>query len=608
MTLFAALFNRSCIKFKSLHQLASISSSSSLQSLDAAPDYIELRTGMQNSASSGHVNQSLQYFNFMSNNIPNKPSIYDYNAMLNCYLKSNTVGLNGIFALQMEMIRLGLQPNLPTFNTLLKGLNIVGEFKVAFWVVLNMRKFGFVPSFHVLSMLFKGCLDSVEFVEAISVLELMLEFGYVPTEPKAILLVNWLSQRGMVNDAWLVFFKLLGKGCFGNFQSCYFYNPILWGLCKSDRVTEALGLFCFVTKKGLVHNVCSYTALVYGFSTKRLFRDAFRCLKIMEADSGCYPNVRTYTTIIKSLCDNGRVKVSLSLLGEMEKKGCVPDIVTYNIIIRALSTENMVDQLCNLYERLYEKGIPPDRYTATALSGLVKKGSLEGALNRIRDIVSSGVSIDAAVYNVYLHCLCYAREPDELLVLVRSMIRDGIEPNNITFNTILKCFCEEKTLDAAMKFFEWVDWPEKGPDLVSFNTILSKACKLGDSLTVQKVVDLMEHEGVKLNVVGFTCLMQYFGKVGNVSDCLKVFEHMVIDGPRPSVVTVNVLMVCLCKNGEVEAGCRVFNNLKTYGLWPDLRSYDILMRAARNRKKYFLVDDLSRKFSLESRSWIMNRV
>nr|GEW82234.1 hypothetical protein [Tanacetum cinerariifolium] len=549
---------------------------------------------MQTLAQNGDVSNSLHFFDMLRIML-GKPSIYDYNALLNCYLKSSNVCLEGMNVLQLEMKRVGLSPNVLTFSTLLKGLSIVGEAKVGLGVVLEMCDYGFVPSFSCLANLFRRFLDEMELGDAISVLELMLRFGYVPTEPKAILLISSLCSREMIRDACFVYFKVLGKGCF---QSPYFYNPILWSLCKSDQISGLLAFFCCLEKKGLVYNVCSYTALIYGFSKKGLFREAYKCLKIMEGDSGCYPNVKTYTAIIKCLCEYGRIKEALGLLGKMEKNGCNPDIVTYNIVIRALSYENMVNEIYELYESLHQKGLVPDRYTATALSGLLKRGSLGIARTLLQDIFLSDINLDVAVYNVYLYTLCHAREPQELSSLVRSMIKNGIEPNNITFNTILKGFCEEKTLDEALEFFEHVDWPGKRPDLVSFNTILSAACKMGHSRMVQKVVDLMDGEGFKLNVVGLTCLMQYFCKVGKFDDCLKVFEHMIIYGPRPSVVTVNTLMVYLCKNHEIEAAYWVIRNLKRYGLLPNSRTYHILIRGAKSERKFLLVAELQRKLRM----------
>nr|XP_043607717.1 pentatricopeptide repeat-containing protein At1g62680, mitochondrial-like [Erigeron canadensis]XP_043607718.1 pentatricopeptide repeat-containing protein At1g62680, mitochondrial-like [Erigeron canadensis]XP_043607719.1 pentatricopeptide repeat-containing protein At1g62680, mitochondrial-like [Erigeron canadensis] len=638
MSLFAVPTKKLCKKVKSFSQFMSFCSTSSsvVKSFEIAEynnlhcqDYGDLRGKMQSFAMYGDVQNSLEVFRSMRM-LSGKPKIYDYNAMLDCYLKSKNVCLHDISALYWELKTVRLDPNAITFNTLLKGLSILNESKASLLVVLEMRNHAFIPSFSALSIVLRKCLGFMELVDAISVVNLMLELNYIPTEPKFALLIKSLSRCGMTRDACLVFFKLLEKGCF---QSAYIYNPILWSLCKSDQIKGALALFCFLTKKGLVHNVCSYTALVYGLGKKGLFKEISRCLMIMEAEPGCYPNVKTYTTFVKSLCDYGRIKDALVYLGKMEKLGCNPDVVTYNIIIRALSRQNMVlekgvspvqytatalstllkrgnigvahspllDNPTLYFNTLYEKGISPDRYTATALSGFLKRGSLgvarsiEFARRLLQHIVSSSVDLDVAVYNVYLYCLCHARKPKELSSLFECMIKNGIKPNNITFNIILKWFCEVKSMDEALEFFERVEWPEKGLDLVSFNTILFAACKMDDSSMFWRIIDLMEKKGIKLNVVGLTCLMQYYCNTGKIDDCLEVFEYMISHGPLPSVVTVNTLMASLCKNHLLGAAYWIFCNLKNYGLSPDARTYDILIRAAVNERNYLLVTELESK-------------
>ncbi|KAL4583008.1 hypothetical protein LXL04_007572 [Taraxacum kok-saghyz] len=415
----------------------------------------ELRSNMQNLAkSSGGITKALQAFRLM------KPTVYDYNSLVNCYLKSENVCLHDLSALYTEMNTLGLYPNASTFNTFLKGLNLLGESKNALWVTTEMCNYAFTPSFTSLSNLLKKCSDSMDLEEAITVLDLMM----------------------------------------------------------------------------------------------RLFKEASNCLNKMATDACYYPTVRTYTTVIKCLCDNGRIQEALSLLSQMEKRGLNPDIVTYNIILRALSNQNMVDEIFDLFQTIYQKDIPPDCYTATALSGLLKKGNLVIARSLLRDIVTCASDIDVAVYNVDLYCLISCFKFKEVSSLIKRMRKKGIEPNNITFNTILKGFCESKPMDEALEYFKSL----KNPDLVSFNTILSTACKKGDIQMVKMVIDLMGNEGFELNVVGFTCLMVYYCNVGEINDCLDVFEHMISCGPTPSMVTINALMFGLCKNGELEAAYCTF--------------------------------------------------
>lgn len=526
---------------------------------------------MQNLAKSGAITKALQAFLLMRNFAPGKPTVYDYNSLINCYLKSENVCLHDLSTLYSEMKTLGLYPNASTFNTFLKGLNLLGASKSALWVTIEMCNHAFTPSFTSLSSLLKKCSDSMDLKAAISVLELIIGLNYIPTEPQVISLINRLSKHGMTNKAFYVFFKLLDKGYF---PTPYIYNPIIWSLCKSNEINLALAFFCSLKKKGLVHNVCSYTALVHGFCEKGLLKEALNSLNNIAIDGFCYPNVRTYTIIIKCFCDNGRIQEALSLLGQMEKRGLDPDIVTYNIILRALSNQNMVHEIFDLFQTIFQKDLSPDRYTATALSGLLKKDNLGIAHSLLRDIESCGSDMDVAVYNVYFYRCFKSKDPFSLM---NYMKKKGIEPNNITYNTILQGYCERRnTMDNTLEFFQRIEWPEKGPDLVSFNTILSSACKKRDSEMVERVLDLMEHEGVKLNVVGCTCLMQYFYNVRKLKDCLDVFEHMMSHGPRPSMVTINSLMIGLCKNRELEAAYRFFCNLKSYGFSPDSKTYKIL--------------------------------
>ncbi|CAI9277385.1 unnamed protein product [Lactuca saligna] len=525
------------------------SSSSSVQSLAMSEenhhncaDYAELRSNMQNLAKSSGITKALQAFRLMRTAAPGKPTIYDYNSLVNCCLKSENLCSHDLSTLYSEMKTLGLSPNASTFNTFLKGLNLIGESKVALWVTIEMCNHAFTPSFTSLSTLLKKCSDSMELEDAITVLELMMGLNYIPTEPQVILLINRLSKHGMTEKATLVLYKLLDK------------------------------------------------ALFYGFCKKRLFKEASNCLNKMTTNSRFYPNVRTYTTFIKCLCDNGRIQEALSLLGRMEKRGLDPDIVTYNIILRALSNQNMVHEVFDLFQTIYQKELSPDRYTATALSGLLKKGNLGIARTLLHDIFYGGSDMDIAVYNVY-YCLFSGFKSKELSYVIECMIKNDIEPNNITFNTILKGFCKGKSMDEALEYFQSI----KKPDLVSFNTILSASCKKGDSKMVEKVIDLMKDEGFKLNVVGFTCLMQYYCNVGKLNDCLDVFECMISQGPRPSMVTINSLMIGLCKNQELEAAYRVFCNLESYGLSSDSRTYKILMRAAKIEGNDLLVEELQRK-------------
>ncbi|CAL5359061.1 unnamed protein product [Camellia sinensis] len=554
--------------------------------------YGELQKRMQGYATSGCIKEAIETLNFMRN-VPGKPTVYDYNALIHCYSKSKHVLLEELVGVYVAMKRFGPYPNASTFNTLLNGMLSHGNIKDVFIIAEEMCTSGFIPSFSFLSKLLKKSLKSGYLIDALRVFKLMLRLDYCPAEPNLNLLIVCLSKAGMITEAFFVFSVLLERD---SFRGAYSYNPILWALCKSGQSYTALALFYSLKKKGLAHNVCSYTALVYGFSRERLWEEAFRCLAEMQTCS-CKPNVITYTAVVKFLCDDGKIEEALGLLDKMEKEGCDPDLVTYNIILHKLCHQSRVAEIGELVRVIDQKGLYPDPFTHAALAGgLLKGGKIGVATKFLLDIISRGCTVDVVIYNIYFNILCHENRSSESLSLLRSMMEIGFRPNNVSYNTILKGFCKDN-IDEALELFDHIEWGVNGPDIVSFNTILSAACKQGNSPMIRRIFYRMEYEGIKLNVVSSTCLIQYFCMVGKIPEGLKLLEAMTSNGPSPTIVTFNTLMSSLCKNQLLGIALRIFKYLKGTGLLPDMIAYNILIRASIREGNDQLMGQLLREMS-----------
>ncbi|KAE8056434.1 hypothetical protein FH972_013209 [Carpinus fangiana] len=573
--------NRIC---KIVRFFVSFSSSCALRTIDFVEessthdcDYIKLQRRTQNYATSGHFRKALETLSSMRN-APGKPTVYDYNSLMYCYLRSRNVLLEELVEVYLGMKRFGPAPNALTFNVLLNGMLSLGNLKDMFFVANEMCGSGFVPSFTMLLKVLKKSLELGSLDCSLGVFRLMLRLEYFPTEPVLNLLISLLTKARMIREAYSVLSALLGKGYF---CSVYSYNLILWALCKSGQSYAALELFCLMKKKGIVQNVCTYTALVYGFGREGLGVDLFRCLNIMQSD-GFKPNLRTYTIIIKFLCDAGRVEEALEYLDRMEREGCDPDLITYNIILRELCHQDKVGKICELVQVIDQRGFSPNPYTYAALAGgMLKVGKIGMAHKILLDVIARGCTLDVAVYNIYFNCLCCDYRSREALSLLKSMMEDGFTPSIVCYNTILKGFCRENSIEEALELMDSFEWENKGPDVVSFNTILSAACKQGNSSLIQRILFRMEHEGVELNVVSSTCLIQYFCTVGKFSECLKLMEYMMRNGPTPTTIALNMLLDKLCKSGLLRSAHGIFEYLRNTACVPDTTSYNILIRAFR---------------------------
>ncbi|CAH9115592.1 unnamed protein product [Cuscuta epithymum] len=521
-----------------------------------------------------------------------KPTVHDYNSLIYCNMRSKFVSIDEIVEVYLGMKRFGPSPNAITFNTMLNGLISLGRLRDAIWISKDMREIGFLPSFSMLSKLLKKSFILGSLSDSFSIFEFMLNLGCIPTEPCLVKLFVALCKDdpNIPPTAFVVLTVLLSKkDCF---QGSRDFNPIFWALCKSNHIDYALAFLCYLKKMGFRCDVYSYTALVYGFCRKKSWKEAFECLDEMEVE-GHEPNVITYTIVIKSLSDDGKLKESLDLLKMMEEiKGCSPDLVTYNVVLRALCQHNRRHfKIGELVQIIDGKGFTPDQYTYAAIAvGLLKRRKLSVAERLIRRIISSSCCfVDVVIYNIYLNILCKGNRTQEALSMVNNMTGIGFSPTIVSYNTILKGICNEKQIDEAMEIFYQIGWPV---DLISFNTLLAAACEQGDSTIIQRILYIMEYEGFELDVVSSTCLILYFCNALEITPFVKFLDHVIGEGFHISIGTFNALMSSLCKKRLVGKAYTIYSYFRSKGISPDVTTYDILLRGLIKERDYFLVDKL----------------
>ncbi|KAK8362817.1 hypothetical protein V6Z11_A03G127600 [Gossypium hirsutum] len=427
---------RVCRKFR---VLAHFSTSCALNTVDY---FKEIDT--HSYAISGDFSNAFSTLNLMKN-IDGKPTVYDCNVLMYFYLKSKNTYWQKLVEMYTGMKRFGPPPVASTFNTLLNRMLLLGDLKHAIFIVEEMYRNHFVPSFTSLSKTLKMAVKVGNLLDGLLVSEFMLRYDYHPTEPTLNKFILMLCDAGMVSDACFVFSVLLKKSYV---YSVYCYNPILWALCK--------------TGQRFVHNVCSYTTLIYRFCREGLQDNVFQWLDFVQSN-GCKPNVITYTIIVKFLFDNRKFEEAMDFVSKMEREGCNPDLLTYNLI-------KVMDQ----------KGLSSDSYSYAALcGGLLKIGKVGDACELLLDIFSNGTA-DVVVYNIYFQCLCQENKSREALSQLKRKMKVGFKPNNVSYNTILSGFCKEKNINEAMEL------------LYHF--------ELGNSAIIQRILYHMRYEDMKLNI------------------------------------------------------------------------------------------------------------
>ncbi|KAL3521056.1 hypothetical protein ACH5RR_019205 [Cinchona calisaya] len=200
---------------------------------------------MQRYATSGCLKKALEALSLMRF-VPGKPTVYDYNSMIYCYLKSENVLFGELVEVYNGMKRFGPCPNALTYNTLLNGMVLIGRLKYGTFIAEEMWKSGFLPSFKCLSKLLNRLIWFGYLIDSRNVLDMLLRLYYVPIEPVMNMLIIGLSKAGMVREAYFVVLVLLDKGLV---RGAYNFNPLLWAFSKSYSSCSALAFFVLLRRR-----------------------------------------------------------------------------------------------------------------------------------------------------------------------------------------------------------------------------------------------------------------------------------------------------------------------------------------------------------------------
>ncbi|KAL6504867.1 hypothetical protein OROHE_023625 [Orobanche hederae] len=135
------------------------------------------------------------------------------------------------------------------------------------------------------------------------------------------------------------------------------YNCLINGCCKTNRIGRALEVFDEMSERGCVPNRVAYDSFIRYFSAVNEVDRAIEMLRRMQERNHGVPTSSSYTTIIHSLCEVGRVVEAVDFLAELVGGGSTPREYTYKLVRDALKLEGKMYLLDENIRRQIESGI-----------------------------------------------------------------------------------------------------------------------------------------------------------------------------------------------------------------------------------------------------------
>ncbi|KAG2264008.1 hypothetical protein Bca52824_071087 [Brassica carinata] len=377
-------------------------------------------------------------------------------------------------------IRLGVSPDVVTYNTLITGYCHFVGIEEAYAVTRRMRDAGIRPDVATYNSLIAGAARRLMLDRVLYLFDEMLEWGLYPDLWSYNTLMCCYFKLGKQDEAFRVLYKDLRLA--GLSPGPDTYNVLLDALCKCGYVDDALEMF-------------------------------------REMQSRFKPGLMTYNILINGLCKARRVGTAKWMLTELKRSGYTPNAVTYTTILKLYFKTRRIRRGLELFLEMKREGYTYDGYAYFAVvSALVKTGRTKEAFEYMQELVRNGRRHDIVSYNTLLNL--YFREGIWMLwmisdeythtIIVNGLLRTGqtrraekhfvnmgemgIGLNLVTCNCLVDGLCKAGHVDRALRLFESMEVKDE----YTYTCVVHNLCKETRFVCASKLLLSCYSKGIKI--------------------------------------------------------------------------------------------------------------
>ncbi|CAN6458091.1 unnamed protein product [Victoria cruziana] len=226
-----------------------------------------------------------------------------------------------------------------------------------------------------------------------------------------------------------------------------FVNKVMILYGKSGMLRESIRTFEHMDKLGLRRTVRSLNALLSAAVASKNHKEVSRIFTEFPKAFSIKPDLDTYNTVIRSLCDSGNSISAYSILDEMDKNKVRPNEISYGTLMAGLYAEERFDEIATVLDLMTKKGCSPSLTTT----------------------------------NFRIKSLCKLGKSAEAKALLDGMRSRGILPDVFAFYNLIYGFCKEGNLEAAKAIFlEMGKKKNPAPSSECYFTLIYYLCEGGD--------------------------------------------------------------------------------------------------------------------------------
>ncbi|XP_051147162.1 pentatricopeptide repeat-containing protein At2g06000 [Andrographis paniculata] len=330
-------------------------------------------------------------------------SPFVYNEFLGILISRNQVD-DAVLFFRNHILRLrSLHPDVCSFNTVMRGLCLVGKIDEAF-----------------------------EFFD------IMKNFGCHPDRVSYNTLINGLCRVGKLSRAEELLRELKVHPLLS--PDVVTYTSIVSGYCKLSKTDNAAGLFDEMIENGVKPSLITFNVIIDGFGKNGEVASAIRMYERMAMD-GIYPDVVTYTSLIDGHCRCGELQQGMKFWDEMKQRQVLPNLYTFSVLINSLCRENRLNEARDLLRQLSQRKdiIPKPFVYNPVIDGLCKAGNVDDANAIIVEMEAKGCVHDKMTFTILILGHCMKGRMFDAIEIYRKMMSVGCLPDNFATSSLISC-------------------------------------------------------------------------------------------------------------------------------------------------------------------------
>lgn len=537
-----------------------------------------------------------------------QPSVFLWNAMIRAYAWNGPFG--GAVELYERMLNSGVEPNKFTFPFVLKACSALEALADGILIHEHAKTAGLELDVYVSTALIDmyvkcGCLADAHKV-----------FCRMPQKDVVAwnALVSGYALNGRYDEAVSCVLQMQRTGRIPNPSTIVALLPII-GQAKALRQGKSIHAFCirrcidkddvlvntalldmYGKSECLVHarrifdgmsfrNEVTWSAIIGGYTLCGRMAEALQIFRMMLREGSFFAGPTSLAIILRACANLSDLESGRLIHNYLVKSGLLLHVTAANSLLSMYAKVGTVEDAIRFFNEMSVK----DTVSYSAIiSGCVKNGNAEEALDVFRDMASSGMGIDAATMIGVIPACSHLAALQHGKCSHAHIISHGLTSDSTVCNALIDMYAKCGRIDVARRVFDTMT----KRDIVSWNTIIAGygIHGLGDESV--SLFLKMESAALAPDDITFICLLSACSHSGLVCQGKHWFLTM---KEKYKIVPRMEHFICMVdllgRGGLLNEG---YDFIKEMPFEADVRVWGALLGACRVHKNIELGEEVSR--------------